>query len=498
MVNALEIAICKKDNLVDTITGVLQRPDFCGSQTIQTERITELLDKILDTVVFAVEFPYVDKHYRDSYYFYHSTKLERLGRDCIRVHLFEKDITREQIFSYENHKTLEDFYLGFFIIRPLVRFPIGRSIVSPRAFKNQHFLCCLTKIPVCLFGQKLRAIGFPHVAQDTETHSCAESSLWSLLEYYGTKYSHYRPLLPSQILESISSMMTHRQLPSQGLTVQELANGLNANGHPCLVYAEKNPKTGELMERDFALMSIYLESGIPVIVALQNAAAGHAVMAIGHQELDYADIAAKATTRTWTEASEFRQAIVLIDDNLPPYSIATIHEPASNYTDKSFQGMKISSFLVPLQRHMHLDAGPCYDLIEDIFNHKKIGLAKSGSGWITRLFLTGGHSFKEFILRDSLLDDKLRVYLLSLSFPKFIWCCELYDTSGYQTGRAEGLLVIDATGGNSLASVLLYWLKDKRFIHDGTAWLGFKPILNFRINSYKNNLKGAWNKWQNE
>lgn len=293
-------------------------------------------------------------------------------------------------------------------------------------------------------------------------------------------------------------MMTHRQLPSQGLTVQELANGLNANGHPCLVYAEKDVSSGELHTRDFALMSIYLESGIPVIVALQNDTAGHAVIAIGHQELDISDISLHACSRIWTETSEFRQAIVLIDDNLPPYSIAPIHDPASNYTDKSFQGMKITSFLVPLQRHMHLDAGPCYDLVKDILNHKQVGLALSGSGWLTRLFLTGGHSFKEFILRDSLLDDKLREYLLSLSFPKFIWCCELYETSGYEAGRAEGLLLIDATGGNSLASVLLYWLKDRRFIHDGTAWLGFKSIKNFSINSYKNNLKGAWNKWQNQ
>lgn len=497
MAVSIDIQICDKDTLVSTLKQILQEPDYCGNQEINTDRILELIDAFVDTAVFVIEHPYVDKHYRDSYYTYHSAKLERLGRDCIRVHLFESGVTYDQFFLNTFSDKLRQTYLGFFIIRPLVRFPMGRSLISPKAFKNRDFLCCLTKTNVSLCGQKLQAIGFPHIAQDTETHSCAESSLWSLLEYYGTKYTHYKPLLPSEILQSLSSIMPHRQMPSQGLTVQELANGLNANGHPCLIYADRNSSTGELTKRSLDLMSIYIESGIPVIVILTNNHAGHAVIAIGHGDIDFTTIQCKFCIKTWFDISLLRESLVLIDDNLPPYSVSSIQDPVSNYSDPNFKNMKITSFLVPLQKHMHLDAGHCYDLVSDILNNSQVGLKLFGSQWITRLFLTGGHSFKEFILQESELNDTLRNYLLRIALPKFIWCCEIYDREEYKQGFVSGLILIDATGGNSLASVLLYWLKETRFYHNGFAWVRTEPLLSFKMNTFRHNLKGVWNKWHN-
>lgn len=497
MAITVDIQICKKDTLVSTLTQILQNPDYCGNQKINTRLISNLISVFIDTIVFVIEYPYVDKHYRDSYYTYHSAKLEHLGRDCLRVHLFESEISREQFFSNTFSDKLKETYLGFFIIRPLVRFPMGRSIISPKALNKQNFVCCLTQINVSLCGQKLQAMGFPHTAQDTETHSCAESSLWSMLEYYGTKYPHYKPLLPSEILHSLSSIMSHRQMPSQGLTVQELANGLNANGHPCLMYADLNPSTNELNDKDLMLLSIYIESGIPVIIALQNNSAGHAVIAIGHDEMDYDVIRGETSQKTWIDVSMFRHSLVLIDDNLPPYSIADIHNPASNYSDSSFKDMKITSFIVPLQRHMHLDAAHCYDLVSDILNNSQVGLELFSSEWITRLFLTGGHSFKEFILQESGLSDRLKSYLLHIALPKFIWCCEIYEKTAYNEDSVSGLILIDATGGNSLASVLLYWLKEASFYHDGFAWVKREPIINFKMKALRHNLKGVWNKWHN-
>lgn len=444
-----------------------------------------------------VEYPYIDKHYRDSYYAYHSAKLERLGRDCIRIHLFERDFSYEQFFSDAYSDQLNEVYLGFFIIRPLARFPMGRSLISPRAFKNQNFVCCLTKANVCLCGQKLQAIGFPHTAQDTETHTCAESSLWSLLEYYGTKYTHYKSFLPSEILRSLSSVMSHRQMPSQGLTVQELANGLNANGHPCLIYADRNSSTGDLTKRNLDLMSIYIESGIPVIVILTNNHAGHAVIAIGHGDIDFTTIQCKFNIKTWFDISLLRESLVLIDDNLPPYSVSSIQDPVSNYTDPNFKNMKIASFLVPLQKHMHLEAGYCYDLVANILNNPLVGLKIIKLKWITRLFLTGGHSFKEHILHESGLSDTLKLYLLHMTLPKFIWCCEIYERHEYKQGFVSGLILIDATGGNSLASVLLYWLNDASFYHDGVSWIRRESLQNFKMKTFRHNLKGAWNKWHN-
>jgi len=34
------------------------------------------------------DFPYVDKVYRDSYYFYFASKLDNFSRDCLRIGFF--------------------------------------------------------------------------------------------------------------------------------------------------------------------------------------------------------------------------------------------------------------------------------------------------------------------------------------------------------------------------------------------------------------------------
>jgi len=88
---------------------------------------------------------------------------------------------------------------------------------------------------------------------------------------------------------------------------------------------------------------------------------------------------------------------------------------------------------------------------------------------------------------------------LSLSLPKFIWMCELYRTENFNhDGYCSGLLLIDpTTNGKSLTPVLFYAIEDKLFKHDCEAWKGFDNIVKFKMATYKNNLKGAWSKWQN-
>jgi hypothetical protein len=38
--------------------------------------------------------------------------------------------------------------------------------------------------------------GFPHIVQDEETHTCAESALWSHIEYFGSRYPLQLLIIP--------------------------------------------------------------------------------------------------------------------------------------------------------------------------------------------------------------------------------------------------------------------------------------------------------------
>jgi hypothetical protein len=487
-----------KDELIMKLLAILKTGDFCGYEPSVSRQLNELLVNLKDNVWFVLEYPYVDRHYRDTYYSYHSSKFKKTGRNCIRVHIFEDEITQNDLLTKNNG--LNERYRGFFIIRPLPLYILGRSLISPRAFKADNFVCCLTKDRISLLGNELTVHGFPHIAQDTETHTCAESSLWSFIEYFGSKYRRYKPLLPSQVITTLLDNSEHRILPSVGLTEKELAKCLNVNGFQCLIYPFASPSGTKLF---FRLLKIYIESGIPLLLYLANKSNAHAVMVIGHETNDSLyDVKNffRPWEYPWVDASVIDKKLVFIDDNMPPYKTADLFHPTAHYYKPEMRDMVIKSFIVSLPVHMFLVAEKAYALMNEIFNDPKIGLQTFGGKWVTRLLLTGSHSFKNFVYEyDNKMADKLKELLLRLALPKFIWVCEVYKAQDFNpNGYCSGLLIIDATSnGKSLVPVLWYTIDNQLFTHDNVAWnQSSKPIVPFRMCTYKNNLKGAWNQWK--
>jgi hypothetical protein len=494
----LSVSFVNKRDLIPELLAILKGVDFCGYEPSVSGQLEDLLVNLKENISFVLEYPYVDRHYRDTYYSYHSSKFKKTGRNCIRVHIFEDEFTQNDLLY---NKGLNGRYWGFFIIRPLTHYMLGRSLISPKAFKIDNFVCCLTKDRISLFGNEFTVDGFPHIAQDTETHTCAESSLWSFIEYFGSKYRHYKPLLPSQIITTLLNNSEHRILPSVGLTEKELAKCLNVNGFQCLIYPFASPSGRVLF---FRLLKIYIESGIPLLLYLANEKDAHAVLVIGHETNNSVYDAEKCFRRSleysWIDASFIDKKLVFIDDNMPPYKIADLSHPTDHYHKPEMRNMVIKSFIVSLPVHMFLVAEKAYALMSEIFNDPKIGLQTFGGKWITRLLLTGSHSFKNFVYEyDNKLVSKLKEYLLRLALPKFVWICELYKSQDFNpNGFCSGLLIIDATSnGKSLEPVLWYTIDNQMFTHNNVAWsLKSKPIIPFKMCTYKNNLKGVWNQWK--
>lgn len=110
------------------------------------EPVERLTASLIDDISFLLEFPYVDRHYRDTYYSFHSSKFSERGRNCIRVHIFEGMIDKDQIFKKESN--INNKYCGFFIIRPLIMYILGRSLISPKAL-NKERICLLSNEGSC-------------------------------------------------------------------------------------------------------------------------------------------------------------------------------------------------------------------------------------------------------------------------------------------------------------------------------------------------------------
>ena len=84
---------------------------------------------------------------------------------------------------------------------------------------------------------KFEVKGFPHSSQDAETISCAETTLWALMEYFGNKYPEYRPVLPSDIIKTLKQVSSERQVPSKGLNIQQMSFALKEYGFGTRIYS---------------------------------------------------------------------------------------------------------------------------------------------------------------------------------------------------------------------------------------------------------------------
>lgn len=446
-------------------------------------RINELINQMRD-VSFLIENPYIDDVYRDNYYLYYSSKLNKYERNVIRVHI----IDTSDISDIADEEKIQQFYLGYFVVRPLSVHPLGRSFISPNAFKKHNYSICTCSLKCNFFGCDLEIQGFPHIVQDSESHTCAESSMWALDSYFGTKFPIYRKQEMSEILEKLHSFSARRLLPSQGLSLLEIASALNSLGQNCITYPVEDNES-------FNIMQIYIESGMPFLLSLENEehSIGHAILAIGHEKIDYDNVIlefAKDKKICWHSISSFNKKLVYIDDNFSPYTVDNCKGNQERYL-KCWGNTKITSFVVPLHKHMYLEAAGAFNIIKTFFDDPVNGLHTFGKRFITRLFLTNSSSFKQVLKDDCLISDIYKNLILSTLFPKFIWICEIYDENEYSSEKCCGIIVLDATESSEYTSLMYYFLFDSIFCFANGKLSRIKTKSSFEKNMYKHNLQEA-------
>lgn len=118
-------------------------PDF-----IRDDLESEVSDSIKQIVL---EYPYIDKDFRDTYYNDFSKRFENISKDSVRLHLF-----------YEKDKHTQESYAGFLTLRDTKVYTIGRSYISPKALKNfEEGYFCLADYRVLFKGEELTVSAFP-------------------------------------------------------------------------------------------------------------------------------------------------------------------------------------------------------------------------------------------------------------------------------------------------------------------------------------------------
>lgn len=449
--------------------------------------------KLRPELTVVIETEYVDRVYRDCFYSYYSTKLERYERNCIRLSLFNPSITAYSEFDSDYAVKLQDAYLGFIIVRPLINSCIGRNVISPKAEKNCEELAIReAEVKSSCMGYKLKVSGFPHSSQDGEMMTCAETTIWTMMEYFGNKYPIYTPTLPSIISELSESMSFERTIPSEGLYYDQISKILKHHGLGCVVYEESNPRFKELF-------TCYVESGFPLAVCLldNNDTEGHAIVCVGRKNIPKEKILDVPAVKIGEE-DDFKlkfwndtiDEFVFNDDNMPCYQIAKFDEPVKHYEDDEWKNVKITHFIVPLHRKIYIDAETAIDAANNLLAY----VIKVPSGSVVRTFLTSSRSYKDYVAKnpDFLQDEKMR--LLTLDMAKFIWVTEYADIDSFCDEKANGIILMDATGrsrANDVSSIILYQKDTSAMVYDQKKKMHYeyKAVMATRFKSFKNNLK---------
>jgi hypothetical protein len=304
------------------------------------------IDRLTNCKSVLIQSPYVDKVYRDSYYHYFASKHAAYNKNAIRISFFNIELSEADFTTSLNLEKIENSYLGFIILRPTFPQIVGRSTINPIAI-NEDILSCTAMVNATAGGIKLKAKGFPHSSQDSESISCAETTLWSLFEYYSSKYQEYRPILPSDIIRVLAKSSSVRQLPSSGLDITKMAFAIKEFGFAPMLYGEK------AFKKDFyRLISTYIESGIPLVAGLlsKDKSIGHAILITGRKRITNSQIdnlqQSGLAGVNHFDFHDIQPEFIILDDNLPCYSEAPISKPCNAYPDPIWQSARITHTVV--------------------------------------------------------------------------------------------------------------------------------------------------------
>jgi len=186
--------------------------------------VRELKDRInLQTKLIVIEFPYRDFDFSSVYSYFYSKKHLAVSKDCIRLHFFA------------NEELENKYYIGNIVVRDSVICSRGRAVILPKyLLQNEKAYIVQSKHTAHLMGKTFFLDTYAWMSQDTDIAICAHVAVWSINNYYATKYSNYSLKSIGQISE-IAPLHMGRKTPSNGLNLLQISDMFSRLGFYPLV-----------------------------------------------------------------------------------------------------------------------------------------------------------------------------------------------------------------------------------------------------------------------
>ena len=286
------------------------------------ERFHLFFSKINFPMTLYIEQFCNDKDYSDIFYNFYSSKFQFPSKYTKRLMFFEGVIKKEDILNQDFN--LEDRLIGIMVLRP-IKNQIGKVLINPQKLKIDGFIRT-TSLEIGCCGRKMCLESFPFSAQDSEFMSCAETTLWSILNYYGTRYPEYKTALPHEIVKISDENGYQRVLPSSGLNYMMSSLILKKFGFASKIYYRLIENKTEESEINFKRwFHYYVESGIPIMVGIkfEGENIGHAISCVGHGKI-HVDLnrSYKIDNFEIYNSADFIHEYIYMDDNRIPFEIS--------------------------------------------------------------------------------------------------------------------------------------------------------------------------------
>ena len=323
--------------------------------------------------------------------------------------------------------------------------------------------------------------------QDTDITICAHIAMWTVLNYYGNKYTNYVNPDIGKIVENVFENWG-RKTPSIGLTPIQVSEALSRFGFYPIIRGGNKSKLMQLLDETMA----YIESGIPVIAMSQSLQHAFSIMGRGEINRSYLDDVTfvnkiREPNTNFILHSKLIDTVYVMDDNWFPYR--RMKRTADSYTDLPYSIYEITYVVVPLYSRMQLEYHEVYS--------RFVGLVKYGDmNWagtrIIRIYITSSNSLKRYVKNQKDIASELKKIVLDLNMSRFVWCIDSSDIEEYKSGKISGKVIIDTTAGTKETEpwILLHDLEKIRYYDVATdrketiTGLSIKPYT-----EYVHNLK---------
>ena len=478
---------------------------------VSYKKIVQILEIIGYPMTVVCELNYVDKNFRDTYYRCFAGKHFEKQKNCKRLSFFRENIEPEIFYKYDDSscKKLNEAFVGTMILKPLKIGKVGLTLLNPQRLHIPKCYLRTAQFDFIILGNDLSVQAFPFSSQDTETMTCAETTVWSIVQYFGMKYSEYRTILPGDIIARVGKGAKERILPSRGLDYYVVSELLKEFGFSPRLYA-KSSFEGENGYEFRRIFHYYVESGIPLAVGISgmknNKSIRHSFVCIGHEyerkELPKIDALQKEEYLgvSCIDSSLFYDKYVISDDNQYPYVI----QPFDSFT--MYEKTEVVVLAVPLYKRVFLEAIDVRKIFQHIMS-SELSFCKiipqiketvdEKNPLVTRVYLTSSRKYRSFRARSG-MNPQSAYFYSSFAFPKFVWVIEISTYSSYLNNKIYGEIILDATASRMELSESLimirylekigYRLPDESLEKINERLQCQAKFLDFPYDMYKNNL----------